>query len=160
MDYLNGLNYKWVHYGSELFGNHVRRFLTERIGIRQIGVGRDNWPPQGNRNTAEKLLKDCWLINSVSDYGPGESIYYCYFFTTINHEQRCIYYMWIKGDIRPYDWTFRGTDKNAAIVFSDCEPSDRAYFGHIEHDKQVIPLAPLLSQVNEVQHLNVGTTTE
>jgi hypothetical protein len=176
MDYLNGLDYKWVHYGSELmpsragpvyngnsvsgelFGNHVRR-------INRIGVGRDNWPPQGNRNTAEKLAPNTWLINSVTaerisalsstfqapvteyDDEPADT-YYCWFFTTINHEQRSIFYTWIKGDIRPHTWTLRGQDKNAEIVFNDCQPG--APLGYYEGDKQVIPVDPLLRQAKDI----------
>ena len=125
MDYLNGLGYKWVHYGSELFGNHVRRV---DIAGTQIGIGRDNWPPQGNCNTAEKLAPSVWLIDSVTAHGR-QHIYSSWFFTTIDHERRRIFYVWIKGDIKPHTSTFQGSDKNAAIVFHDCIPSDRAYFG-------------------------------
>ncbi len=147
MDYLNGLNYKWIHYGPELFGNHVRRQGA-------IGIGRDNWPPQGNRNTATKVAPDVWLINSVTTYDdePGD-IYYCWFFTTIHHEKREIYYKWIKGNNRPHSWTLRGSDKNAAIVFDDCPPSNRlktSHCGYYEGDKEIIPLEPLLAQVRTI----------
>ena len=145
MDYLNGLGYKWVHYGAELFGRRVS------IQAQQIGIGRDNWLPQGNRNTADKLAPRTWLINSVTDHGPADT-YYCYFFTTIDHEQQSIYYTWIKGDIRSHTWTLRDQDKNAAIVFEGCEPSDRVYFGYIDGDKHVIHVEPLMCQAKTIHH--------
>ena len=150
MEFLNSLGYKWVHYGAELFGNHVRRI---DIAGTKIGIGRDDWPPQGNHNTADKLEPCVWLINSVTEYADEpDDTYYCYFFTTIDHERRSIFYRWIKGDIRPYNWTLQGQDKNAAIIFNDCKPSDRAYFGYIEGDKHVIPVEPLLCQAKLVHN--------
>lgn len=142
MDYLNGLNYKWVHYGPELFGNHVRR-ITLPNG-QKIGIGRDNWPPQGNCNTVTKVAPDIWLINSVTTYdNEPDDTYYCWFFTIINHEKQEIYYKWIKGNNRPHSWTLRGSDKNAAIVFDESSPQ----YGHYEGDKHIISLEPLISEL-------------
>ena len=148
MDYLNGLNYKWVYYGSELFGNHVRRIA---VNDKQIGVGRDNWPPQGNRNTAEKLAPSVWLIDSLTDHGPNDT-YFCWFLVTIDHEQRSLFYQWVKGDMGPHSWTFNGFGKNAAIIFEDCKshtrPAPRGYYEgntHVIHIEPIINIAKTIS---------------
>ena len=145
MDYLNSLGYKWVHYGAELFGNHVRR-------IDGIGIGRDNWPPQGNRNTAAKLLSSVWLIDSVTEYADEpDDAYYCWFFTSIDHELHIIFYTWIKGDIRPYKWTFRGEGKNAALIFDDSWSADKPPRGYYEGGKHIIPIESLIIQIQKLR---------
>lgn len=153
MDYLNALNYKWVHYGPHLFGNHVRRFgLPDES---QIGVGRDNWPPQGNRNTADKLTTSAWLINSVTIYDEvGKGPYYCWFFATIDHERRSIFYRWIKGSGRKHRWNLISGDKNVGptLIFVDSVEINHQRlpnYGRYDGNKHIIPLGPLI-QITEI----------
>jgi hypothetical protein len=136
MDYLNGLGYKWTHYGQELYTNPEFK-CSDGYKVRYCPT---NWYPQGTTLSAEKIGPDSYIIDSLNHYeGEDEEDYFCWFFVFVDHIGRRIFYQWIKGDIHPHNWILR------------CgSPDDKNCVADFDHGDQIIPINPLIVRAREL----------
>lgn len=141
MNHIRDLGYTWIHYGQELY-SHSKFKCSDGYEIRYT-----DHRPQGTTLKATKLDTDVWLIDSKTQYvEEDEDDYFCWFLAVVDHDGHHILYQWIKGDIHPHSWTFRGNAKNAAIDFDD--------------GKQIIAIHHLIVRAKELAgHMRLTTSS-